>query len=175
MTLHLSLPFRRYPRFPHEGAYTAPSLDAVVAGKREATLQLKALAPTAQQPQLHALQNVHRAFCGLFNTTAVAKSMISTVDNVRALSSRIVPEERAVWKMAFEEASVPLEEYCFTFLAGVRRLLLHIDGDIRQVQHRFVYKALESEGAAIDASAQAHVAATSDMPLKLRVMQRSRL
>lgn len=104
--------------------------------------------------------------------------MISTIDNVRALYSRIVPEERAIWRVVFEEGSLPMEEYCYTFLAGVRCLLLHIDGDVRQVQHRFSYKARVSKDATQDASSQACTcvaAATAVAPAKVRAAQQSML
>jgi hypothetical protein len=90
--------------------------------------------------EVRALKVGFKAF-SVHNSLGYAKSIVCSVDNVRALHLQMAPKERKDFKVLWEESSMGWDHYGFTFQAGVRRLLFRMDQPVHKLPHSFVYRS----------------------------------
>lgn len=142
-----------------------PTPEGIAAGQRLANFKLQLLGSMlkllGRTKELQALQIGLRAF-HVHNSLPYNKSMICSLDNVRALHGQMPAREQAVWKVVFEPHKVMvIDHYLNTFFAGMRRLLMRMDGSVRKVQHSFTYRQPlgRKEAQAVLAAAGAATAA----------------
>lgn len=153
-----------YPVMPSKHT---PTAQGVAAGQRLSKLKLQLLGGmlklTGQHKQLQVLQAGCKAF-NQQNSLAFNRSMVCSVDHVRALHSQMPPKEQGLLKVVFEESKVMgVQQYCYTLLAGVRQLLMGAGGSVRKVQHSFASKQAfgHEDARAVRTAAAAAVAPRS--------------
>jgi hypothetical protein len=121
-----------------------PTPEGIAAGQRLSKLKLQLLGSMlklmGRTRELQALKVGLKAF-HVHNSLPYNKSIICSVDNVRALHGQMPAREQAVWRVVFEPQKVmEIDHYLNTFFAGMRQLLMRMDGGVRKVQHSFIYK-----------------------------------
>lgn len=107
--------------------------------------------------------------CVSLPACGTAGSIVSAVDNVRALQARMPPSERKTWPIVWEESVMQWESYGFIALSGIRNILFKVQ-DENKTHLPLKYEAkkgadpsvLELHVEAGDAPAAAPAATTGD-------------
>lgn len=113
-----------------------------------------------------ALSKAYKAF-SVYNSPRYDRSILSAVDNVRALQAQLAPTERGDWPVLWSDTQMPWRTYGYTFFAAIRRLLFRVEADsVTDEPHLFVARS-GTDAASLAAWAAESAGADSQAAAKL--------
>eukprot|EP00878_Enallax_costatus_P010866 GHUV01011346.1.p1 GENE.GHUV01011346.1~~GHUV01011346.1.p1 ORF type:complete len:407 (+),score=76.81 GHUV01011346.1:611-1831(+) len=135
--LPYALPDTRYIEIPR---WHQPDTSAVEAARQHVDTKIQQhctdLISRGLTTEAKILKTTFAAF-NILNRTHYNRSVVCSVDNVKALAARLDPKDRQEFNIVWDASGADLEAYMNTFQAAIRCLLLRVDTPVQGVRHNF--------------------------------------